>query len=70
MGLFLSIRNSCYGVNNPDRVFERFYKESERGLGIGLHIVDKLCQTLEIEKKFILEGKDVIVELECKNIMA
>ena len=65
----LSIRNSSYGVNNPDRVFERFYKESERGLGIGLHIVDKLCQTLEIEKKFILEGTDVIVELECKNII-
>jgi len=65
----LSIRNSSYGVNHPDRVFDRFYKESERGLGIGLHIVDKLCQTLEIEKKFILKGTDVIVELECKNII-
>ena len=69
-GTLLSIRNSSYGVNNPHRVFERFYKESERGLGIGLHIVDKLCQTLHIEKKFLLEGTDVIVELECKNIMA
>jgi len=66
----LSIRNSSYGVSNPDRVFERFYKESERGLGIGLHIVDKLCQTLEIEKKFMLEGTDVIVVLECKNIIS
>ena len=69
-GTVLSIRNKSYGVSNPSRVFERFYKESERGLGIGLHIVDKLCQTLQIEKRFILEGKDVIVELECKNIMA
>ena len=69
-GTELSIKNSSYGVRNPDRVFERFYKESERGLGIGLHIVDKLCNTLEIEKTFMLEGKDVIVELECKNIMA
>jgi len=68
-GTLLSIRNSSYGVSNPDRVFERFYKESERGLGIGLHIVDKLCRTLEIDRKFILEGTDVIVELECKNLL-
>ena len=69
-GTILSTRNSSYGVRNPDRVFERFYKESERGLGIGLHIVDKLCQTLQIEKKFMLEGTDVIVELECENMIA
>ena len=68
-GIILTIRNSSYGVSNPNRVFERFYKESERGLGIGLHIVDKLCQTLQIEKKFMLEGTDVIVELECRNII-
>ena len=66
-GTILSIRNSSYGVNNPDRVFERFYKESERGLGIGLHIVDKLCKTLKIEKKFSLEGTNVIVTLDCKE---
>jgi len=68
-GTLLTIRNSSYGVNHPERVFERFYKESERGLGIGLHIVDKLCQTLNIDKKFMLEGTDVIVELECKNLL-
>jgi signal transduction histidine kinase len=68
-GTILSIRNSSYGVSNPDRVFERFYKESERGLGIGLHIVDKLCHTLQIEKKFTVEGTDVLVTLECKNIL-
>lgn len=68
-GTILSIRNSSYGVSQPKKVFERFYKESERGLGIGLHIVDKLCNTLQIEKKFMLEETDVIVELECKNIM-
>jgi len=68
-GTVLYIRNSSYGVKYPNRVFERFYKESERGLGIGLHIVDKLCTTLQIEKSFILEGTDVIVALECKNIL-
>ncbi|SFV57427.1 two-component sensor histidine kinase [hydrothermal vent metagenome] len=69
-GSNLSIRNSSYGVNNPDKVFERFYKESERGMGIGLHIVDKLCQTLHIEKQFMLEGSDVIVSLECNTILS
>ncbi|HIP50588.1 MAG TPA: HAMP domain-containing histidine kinase, partial [Campylobacterales bacterium] len=39
----LSINNSSYGIKNPKKVFERFYKESDRGLGIGLHIVEKLC---------------------------
>jgi len=68
-GTVLSIHNSSYGVKNPDKVFQRFYKESERGLGIGLHIVKKLCQTLEIEKKFTVESTDVIVTLECKNII-
>jgi len=68
-GTVLSLRNSSYGVSNPDRVFERFYKESERGLGIGLHIVEKLCQTLGIDKKFRVEGTDVVVTLECESII-
>jgi len=67
-GTMLSISNSSYGVNHPDRVFERFYKESERGLGIGLHIVEKLCQTLQIKKVFIVKKTDVTVTLECENI--
>ena len=44
----LTITNSSYGITFPDKVFERFYKENERGLGIGLHIVKKLCEQLEI----------------------
>jgi K+-sensing histidine kinase KdpD len=68
-GTRLSIHNSSYGVKNPNKVFERFYKESERGLGIGLHIVDKLCQNLNIEKSFSVDGTDVIIVLECKHII-
>ena len=67
-GSRLTIRNDSYGVKHPERVFERFYKESERGLGIGLHIVDKLCRTLRIEHRFYTEGTDVVVELSCGNI--
>jgi len=59
-GTTLSIANSSYdGIKNPSKAFERFYKENERGLGIGLHIVKKLCAQLDIEKR--LESKDNIV---------
>lgn len=40
----LRIENSTAApIRSPHRLFERFYKESERGIGIGLHIVKKLC---------------------------
>ena len=57
------IQNSSYGVKEPSKVFHRFYKESERGLGIGLHIVEKLATKLGIDKSFILQGNTVIVTL-------
>ena len=41
-----SIVDSGIGIKDRQKVFERFYKEGERGLGIGLHIVKKLCETL------------------------
>lgn len=47
-GDILVIEDSGKGIENPKRVFERFYKEQERGIGIGLHIVKKLCEELEI----------------------
>ncbi len=62
----LCIENDSYGVEQPERVFERFYKESERGLGIGLHIVDKLTRELGIEKTFELNKKKVSVCLWLK----
>ena len=61
-GNTLSITNSSYGIKNPKRVFDRFYKESNRGLGIGLHIVEKLCDELEIKKELKVE-KDVVTIL-------
>ena len=40
----LRVENSAaVPIRAPQRLFERFYKESERGIGIGLHIVKKLC---------------------------
>jgi two-component system OmpR family sensor kinase len=40
------IKDSGIGIKNIKKVFERFYKESDRGLGLGLNIVKKLCDKL------------------------
>ncbi len=45
----LIFKDTGKGIKNPKRVFERFYKEQERGIGIGLHIVKKLCDELGVE---------------------
>ena len=47
----LYIEDTGKGIKNPSKVFERFYKEQERGIGIGLHIVKKLCEELDIKIK-------------------
>ena len=62
-GNSLSISNSSYGIKNLSKVFDRFYKESDRGLGIGLHIVEKLCGELGIEKRLEVDGDVVTVFL-------
>jgi two-component system, OmpR family, sensor kinase len=40
------IKDSGIGIKDSKKIFNRFYKEGERGLGIGLHIVKKLCDSL------------------------
>ena len=44
----LCIQDNGIGIKEPAKAFERFYKEGERGLGIGLHIVKKLCDEMGI----------------------
>jgi len=55
------IEDSGVGIKNIDRVFDRFYKENDRGIGIGLDIVKKLCKKLgyhiEIESAFNIGTK-------------
>ncbi len=63
----LIISDRGKGIKNPKRVFERFYKEHERGLGIGLHIVEKLCRQLNIKieiASILDEGTTVKLGLE------
>jgi signal transduction histidine kinase len=63
----LSISNSSYGIKNPDKIFDRFYKESDRGVGIGLHIVKKLCNELGIERELKVEKSIVTIKLILKK---
>jgi hypothetical protein len=41
-------------------------RDGERGLGIGLHIVEKLCTQLEIEKKLKIDNNIVTISLTFK----
>ena len=45
----LIISDTGKGIKHAKKIFNRFYKEHERGLGIGLHIVKKLCDELNIK---------------------
>ena len=44
----LCIKDTGKGIKEPKKIFERFYTEDERGTGIGLHIVKKLCDEMDI----------------------
>jgi len=39
----LIISDTGIGIKNPQNVFDRYYKETNRGIGIGMNIVQKLC---------------------------
>ena len=44
----LEIIDTGIGIKKPKKIFNRFYKETSRGLGIGLHIVKKLSKKMKI----------------------
>ena len=63
----LFIKDTGVGIKNPKKVFNRFYKEQERGIGIGMNIVKKLCDELKIPieiKSKKNEGTVIILDLK------
>ncbi|SFV71586.1 Two-component system histidine kinase DccS [hydrothermal vent metagenome] len=68
-GYNLTIKDTGKGIKNPKKIFKRFYKEHERGLGIGLHIVKKLIDVLgiKIEVNSVLE-EGTTITLKLKEI--
>ncbi len=62
----LLIEDDGAGIRDVKKVFDRFYKETERGIGIGLHIVRKLGDELGIDIRIrsrLNEGTVVILDL-------
>ena len=61
----ISIKDTGKGIQDVQKVLNRYYKEQDRGLGLGLHIVQKLANelniTLEIKSK-ITEGTEIILD--------
>ncbi|MDF1878491.1 HAMP domain-containing histidine kinase [Sulfurimonas sp. SAG-AH-194-C20] len=45
----LYIQDSGLGIAKPENIFDRNYKEQKNGHGIGLDIVKRLCDVMEIE---------------------
>lgn len=63
------IEDTGKGIENVDKVMQRYYKEQERGMGLGLHIVKKLVSELEIEMQMRSQkGKGTTIELDFKNL--
>jgi signal transduction histidine kinase len=58
----LSVRDYGIGINNPEKIFDRFYREDETrnknvpGFGIGLSIAKKIADALKIEIKVFNKG--------------
>lgn len=48
-GETLTIKDTGKGIKNVERSLQRYYKEQDRGIGLGLHIVQKLTDELKIK---------------------
>ena len=66
----LVIEDSGIGIKNPAKAFNRYYKEGERGLGIGLNIVKKLCKKLDIDIKInSIKNRGTTVKLIFQSLL-
>lgn len=72
-GTVLSIKDTGKGIKNPSKVFKRYYKEQDRGIGIGLHIVKKLSDELRIPIKIkhnIPKGTNILLDISTVMVKA
>jgi len=64
----LSIEDGGVGIENPEQIFERSYKEHVSGHGIGLDIVWRLCEVMGIKISVSSTlGEGTTISLKCKN---
>ena len=63
------IEDTGKGIEDVEKVIHRYYKEQERGLGLGLHIVQKLITELDIQMKIVSQkGQGTTITLDFKNL--
>lgn len=65
----LSFRDFGIGIENPDRIFDRYYREelSKGGFGLGLNIVKNICEDEKIKVSVsskLDEGSEFIYEFQ------
>lgn len=61
------VENPAKPPENLEKLFERYYRESQRGLGLGLAIVKKLCEELGWEVKLAYNNGIFRAEVLLKN---
>ena len=69
-GTKLGIEDTGKGIKNIQKVMQRYHKEQTRGLGLGLHIVQKLADELDIVMQIKSEehvGTSVILDFKHLN---
>lgn len=65
----LIISDTGVGIDKPGEVFKRFYTENKNGVGIGLHIVKKLCDNMKIAIKLeSAKAKGSVFELDLSKL--
>jgi len=63
------VEDTGKGIEHIERVMDRYYKEQERGLGLGLHIVKKLIDELNIEMQiYSVKNKGTTIILDMKHL--
>ncbi len=66
----LRISDNGQGIKNVKKVFKRYYKENQRGIGIGLHVVKKLCDAIGIDISIQSQvGKGTTVVLHLSKVI-
>lgn len=64
----LYIEDNGIGINNPNEIFNRSYKEQKSGTGIGLDITKRLCEAMNIKISATSQiDVGTIIKLEFKN---
>jgi len=65
----ISIQDTGKGIKDIHKVFQRYYKEQDRGIGLGLHIVKKLCNELNINITIVSEmNEGTTIVLDFKHL--